>query len=192
MWICCGRYHPSPSILVSISATYQMAPLISSMWFTKRRISKDTLSPQQTWILNCHVLSLQEQYIISLCVGFSWGPSAPNCSPIVTFWSIKAIRLHRLCYVPTCFPQASRAPGTPSGATGEIGNDPTTAMWAPISLWPKSSKKMRDLAMWEVVLGWDFDEMNLPSKVGIAPISSSIEWKCQNGCCWFLNESSSM
>ena len=71
----------SPSILVSISTTYQRAPLISSMWFTKRRVSKDTRSLQQTWILNCHVLSLQEQYIISFCVGFSWGPSAPNCSP---------------------------------------------------------------------------------------------------------------
>ena len=190
MWICCGRYHPSPSILVSISATYQMAPLIPSMWFTKRRISKDTLSPQQTWILNCHVLSLQEQYIISLCVGFSWGPSAPNCSPIVSFWSIKAIRLHRLCYVPSWFPfpgfLVHLGPPAEQQETGDRkwSNDSNVGSHFFVEI--------RDLAMLEVVLGWEFDEMNLPSKVGIAPISSSIEWKCQNGCCWFLNESSSM
>lgn len=187
MWICCGRYHPSPSIRVSISATYQRAPLISSMWFTKRVISKDTLSPQQTWILNCHVLSLQEQYIISLCVGFSWGPSAPNCSP-----SNKAPQIV-LCS--KLLSQASRAPGTP-GATGDgfVGNDPTTAMWASHFFVAKILQKNAGLGhvRSSFRMGYSFDEMNLPSKVGIAPISSSIEWKCQNGCCWFLNESSSM
>ena len=105
-------------ILVPLFECQFQQPIKGHPWYPqcgsqKRGISKDTLSLQQTWILNCHVLSLQEQYIISLCVGFSWGPSAPNCSPIVSFWSIKAIRFHRLCYVPSCFPRLLEHLGPP-------------------------------------------------------------------------------